>query len=204
MLTAEEIEDALAPGYEQRGLELKGPGSRSDKHLFAKVTRAALSMGNLQDGGHIVIGIDDDDPAAMLPGVGPADLDSWLAYDDVARAMAAYADPPLRIDVDRRDLPSGVSVAVIQIFEFADVPHICSKDYPNVLRNGALYVRTRRLPETSEVPTSVEMREVLDLATRKSLRAYVKAAEDAGVTLTTHERPTDRASYDAEAERAWQ
>jgi hypothetical protein len=92
-------------------------------------------------------------------------------------------------------------VAVIQVFEFADIPHICSKDYPKVLRNGALYVRTRRLPETSEVPTSIEMREVVDLATRKSLRAYVKAAEDAGVTLTAHS--TDRAPYDAEAERAW-
>jgi len=52
------------------------------------MTRAALSMGNLRDGGHVIIGIDDGDPAAMLPGLGADDLASWLAYDDIARKLA--------------------------------------------------------------------------------------------------------------------
>ena len=68
MLSPGEIEVALAPGYEARRLEVKGP-ARSDAHLFAKVTRAALSMGNLRDGGQVVIGIDDNEIAAMLPGL---------------------------------------------------------------------------------------------------------------------------------------
>ena len=70
MLSASEIEDALRLGYESRGFELKGPGDRQDTHFMAKVTRAALSLGNLRDGGYIIIGIDDKDPASLGPGLG--------------------------------------------------------------------------------------------------------------------------------------
>jgi len=57
MLTQEEVETALSAGYEGRGFETKGPGLRGDRAFFVKVARAALSMGNLRDGGHVVIGI---------------------------------------------------------------------------------------------------------------------------------------------------
>lgn len=155
VLTAEEIAAALGSGYELRGLELKGPGPRTDAHLFAKVTRAALSMGNLRDGGHVIIGVDDGDPRAMLPGLDAMDLASWMAYDDVARKLAEYADPPLRFDIGNIELSSGVIVAVVQVFEFSDIPHLCAKDYPQVLRKGALYVRPRKgveAPDRSRAP----------------------------------------------------
>src|SRR5713226_5049044 len=120
MLNAEEIEAALSGGYELRGFEVKGPGPRTDKQLFAKVTRAALSMGNLRDGGHVVIGIDDGDLPAMLPGLDADDLASWLEPDLVARNIAEYADPPLYLRIASVSLSNGVAVAVIQVFEFAD------------------------------------------------------------------------------------
>lgn len=209
MLTAEEIEAALSGGYELRGLEVKGPGSRSAPHLFAKVTRAMLGMGNLRDGGHVLVGIDDGDPAAMLPGLDGDDLASWLAYDDVARKVGEYADPPLRFDIAPIQLSSGATVAAIQAFEFADIPHICAKAYNDrsgiVLRKGALYVRPRKVPETSEIASSVEMRDVIHLATEKALRAYIETAERAGVTLTgtTPAQPSDDEKYQAEREKGW-
>ena len=54
-----------------------------------------------------------------------------------------------------------------------------------MLRKGALHVRTRTVPETTEVAFSVEMREVLDMATEKALRNFVGIAERAGGRLTT-------------------
>lgn len=208
MLTAEEIETALSSGYELRGVELKGPGPRTDAHMFAKVTRAVLSMGNLRDGGHVIVGIDDRDPRGMLPGVGAPDLASWMAYDDLARKLAEYADPPLRFDVASVDLSSGITVAVIQVFEFSDIPHLCAKDYPRVLRKGALYVRPRKVPETSEVASLVEMRDVIQLATEKGLRAYIEMVERAGLTLATSVRepqtPSDEEKYEAERNRGWE
>jgi hypothetical protein len=130
-----------------------------------------------------------------------------LAYDDVARKLAEYADPPVRFDIAAIELSSGITVAVIQVFEFSDVPHLCAKDYPEVLRKGALYVRPRKVPETSEVASLVEMRDVIQLATEKALRAYVETGERAGLTLTpSHEEPkppSDAEKYEAERKRAW-
>jgi hypothetical protein len=207
VLGADEIGAALRLGYEGQRLELKGPGPRSDPHLFAKVARAALGMGNLRDGGHVIIGIDDRDPKEMLPGLEAGDLASWLAYDDVARKLAAYAEPPLRFDVARIELPSGANVAVIQVFEFSDIPYLCARDYPEVLRKGALYVRSRKVPETSEIASVVEMRDLIELATEKALRAYVATAERAGLTLagSTEEPqpPSGDEGYEAERERGW-
>lgn len=202
MLTRDEIESALTSGYELRHLELKGPGARTDGHLFAKVARAALSMGNLRDGGQVVIGIDDNQTAAMLPGLQQEELTSWLSYDDVARKLAEYANPPLRFDVVEMTLSSGASVAVVNVYEFADLPHLCSRDYERVLRKGALYVRPRKVPETSEVADQAEMREVLDLATEKALRAFVSTGERAGVTISAG--PSDADRYEEERTRGWQ
>ncbi len=180
----QELEDALRLRYESRGLELKGPGDRTDSHMLAKVTRAALSLGNLRDGGHIIIGIEDSDPASLGPGLDPVQHTSWLAYDDVARKMGEYADPPIEFTLASLRLSSGANVAVIQVNEFADIPHICSKQFDPVLRKGALYVRPRKVPETAEVASSIEMREVIELATEKALRAYVETAQRAGIALS--------------------
>jgi predicted HTH transcriptional regulator len=174
-----------------------------------KVIRAALGLGNLRYGGHIVIGIDDADLAAMAPGLSDEQLATWMAFDDVSRKMAEYADPPLRFDIAHVELSNGATVAVIQVFEFEDIPHLCKKDYPDVLRNGAMYVRPRRVPETSEVGTSVEMREVLELATEKALQNFVATAGRAGVALTAapvtaaDESETSRERYANELRRAW-
>lgn len=197
----------LSLGYELRGVELKGPGLRTDSHLFAKVTRAALSMGNLRDGGHVIIGIDDVDPKKMLPGLTPPELASWLAFDDVARKMAEYADPPLGFDIAPVTLSSTATVAVLQVHEFADIPHLCSKAFDPVLRKGALYVRPRKVPETSEIASSVEMREIIQLATQKALRAYVETAERAGISLGTGAQgaggPSDEEQFLKQRDRAW-
>jgi hypothetical protein len=204
MLSGSEVEAVLSAGTELRGFEVKGPGTATDAHLFAKVTRAAISMGNLRDGGHVAIGIADGDISKMLPGLSPDDLASWLIFDHVSRRMAEYVDPPLRFSVAEVQLSSGASVAVFEVAEFADIPHICAKDYGEVLRRGALYVRSRKMPETAEIASAVEMRDVVDLATEKALRAYIGTAERAGLDLgQASQKPSAEARYRAERERGW-
>ncbi len=72
---------------------------------------------------------------------------------------------------------------------------------------GALYVRPRKVPETSEIASGVEMREVIELATQQALRAYVETARRAGVTLGVAqpavESPASEERYQAEREEAW-
>ena len=180
--------------FEGRGFETKGPGLRDDKAFFVKVARAALSMGNLRDGGHVVVGIDDAKPERMMPGLDDAHLASWLAYDDVSDRLAVYADPPLRFDLTELELATGVRVAVLQVHEFDDVPHLCARAFPGELRKGGLYVRSRKKPETAEIASSGEMREILDLAAEKRLRAYIETAERAGVRIVPGGEAADRAA----------
>jgi predicted HTH transcriptional regulator len=207
--TADDIKAALALGYETRGVEVKGPGPPDDKPLFAKVARASLSIGNLRDGGIVVIGIDDGDPAAMMPGLEEKDLDAWLDYDTISSRLAVYADPPLTLDIYPLDLETGARVVIVEVYEFAETPHICAKSLEPTLRKGAVYVRTRRMPETAEIATSGEMRELLDLALEKRLRGYVEAAQRAGVSLslaTTTPPPTldaSEARYREQLKAAW-
>lgn len=206
MLTKEELESALSTGYEGRGLELKGPGKSDERHFLAKIARAALSLGNLRDGGHVVIGINDGNPQDMLPGLSDDELASWIVYDDVSGRLAAYCDPPVSFDLAQLNLSTGVNVVVIQLHEFADIPHLCAREYPDVLRAGALYVRSRKMPETAEVASSVEMREILDLAAEKRLRAYIETAERAGVGFSLGESGGSRADserFEQQFRRAW-
>jgi hypothetical protein len=76
-----------------------------------------------------------------------------------------------------------------------------------MLRKGALHVRTRTVPETTEVAFSVEMREVLDLATEKALRNFVGIAARAGGRLTTVPRakpaPSDEECNEDQRGRVW-
>ena len=209
MLTEEDVENLLLAGYETRGFELKGPGRSDDKAFLAKVARAALSMGNLRDGGHVVIGISDTSPQEMQPGLDDQQLASWLAYDDVADRLAVYADPPLRFDVVKLNLSSGARVILVTVYEFDDLPHLCAREYPDDLRKGALYVRSRKKPETAEVASSVEMREILDLAAEKRLRAYIETAERAGARLASGEVASpapaadDNAQFELQRRRGW-
>jgi hypothetical protein len=210
VLTLEDVENLLLVGYEGRGFEMKGPGSSEDKAFLVKVARAGLSMGNLRDGGHVVIGINDTKPQEMQPGLDDEQLASWLAYDDVADRLAAYADPPLRFDLAQFTLSSGARVVLLEIHEFDDIPHLCARDYPDDLRKGALYVRSRKKPETAEVASSVEMREILDLAAEKRLRAYIETAERAGVRIVAGEEIAveksvegDREQFESQLREAW-
>ena len=78
--------------------------------------------------------------------------------------------------------------------EFDDIPVLCKRAYGNVLRDGACYVRPRRKPETSEIPTQADMRDLLDLATEKEVRKYLERAQRLGlISLSTTTPPAESA-----------
>lgn len=210
MLTRTELEDLLQGNHELRNFEVKGPGTSEDPSLVAKVARAAMGLANLRDGGYIAIGIDDAQLAAMLPGLDRAQLQSWLSFDTVSSRLAAYADPPVTFHLQAFELSNQREIVVIEVAEFDSVPHLCRRKFPRseptlILREGALYVRTRKVPATSEVADSSEMRELLDLATEKALRRYVSTALRAGIALQPGEsiEPASTRQFDIQREEGW-
>lgn len=207
MVDQQEVETLLAAGHEIRSFEVKGPGTLADKAYVAKVARATMAMGNHRDGGLVCLGIDDKQMKQMTPGLDPAQLQGWSDYDNVSAALARYSDPPVTFELHPFTLSSGAAVVVLEVFEFEHVPHVSKLDYPGALQAGATYVRSLRQPESVSVPSSAEMRELLDLATNKALREFVARATAAGLSLSGASAPTrqelDEAAFDAEAEQAW-
>ena len=193
-MTDEEFAELLALGYERRGTEFKGPGPRSHPFL-AKVIRAVLGMANQQDGGVVVIGVTDTNGVLSPTGLAEADLATWR-FDDVAAAVASFADPFVSFELEIRSHDAKRFV-VLHVREFEGIPVLCRRDYPEILRAGACYVRTRRKPETTEVPSQTEMRDLLQLAITKGLRAFVAQAVASGLIsfVARPQVPSDAEQY---------
>lgn len=192
-MTDEEFVQLLALGRELSGLEFKGPGPRSDRQLFAQVVRAVLGMANRRDGGTVVIGVQDDQGSLHPVGVDEEDLVTWH-YDGVADALAEYADPSVSFDLEFKT-HDGRMYVVVEVAEFEDIPVLCKRAYGDILRNGACYVRTRRKPETSEIPAQADMRDLLNLATDKELRRFISRARSAGI-ISVSVAPDDRQRFE--------
>jgi predicted HTH transcriptional regulator len=198
-MTPEDFAEYLRPGYEGQGYEFKGAFPRDDAVFFAKVTKAALGMVNRAGGGLIFIGIDElpEGGEPVLTGLNDLVRDSWN-YDDIAAGFAPAADP--RLTFDREVLVyEGKSFVVLTIHEFEDIPVLCAKDYNHggvgILRKGALYVRSRGKPETTEVPTQTEMRAVLDLAIDKGVRAFLARSGRVGLHVPPAAEPDDAMKF---------
>lgn len=177
----QEFADLLALGHEASGVEFKGPGSRSNRRLFAQVVRAALGMANRRDGGRVIIGVADDGGVLNPVGLSEGDLATWR-YDDIADGVSVYADPSVVFEREVKEYNNRVYV-ILHVDEFADIPILCKKDYPDVLRSGACYVRARRKPETSEIPTQEDMRDLLELAIDKGVSRYLARAQRVGLIV---------------------
>ena len=193
-MTDEEFVQLLALGRELSGLEFKGPGPRSDRQLFSQVVRAVLGMANRRDGGTVVIGVEDNQTSLTPVGLTDEDLVTW-SYDAVADGIAVYADPYVSFELQTL-AHAGKNYVTIEVREFEDIPVLCKRDFPDVLRNGACYVRTRRKPETSEIPAQAEMRDLLDLATDKGVRRFLARAESTRMISFNAPAPDDRERFD--------
>ena len=148
---------------------------------MARVVRAVLGMANRRDGGRVIIGVEDTGGVLSPTGLNQSELTSWR-YDDVAARISAYVDPSVSFDLEFKEYENN-NFVILHVDEFVDIPVLCKSDYPDILRSGACYVRSRRKPETSEIPTQADMRDLLELATEKSLRKWVAQARQAGVII---------------------
>ena len=200
LLTDLEFAQFIALEHEQSGVEFKGPGSLSNNRFVAQVVKAVLGMANRRDGGTVIIGVEESEGRLKPVGLTDEELDSW-SYDAVADRIARYADPSVRIDLEVKEY-QGNRYVVILVAEFDDIPVLCKRAFNGVLRNGACYVRTRRKPETSEIPSQAEMRDLLDLATVKWVRLRVDWMQQAGIVPFGVSNPSDAdaARFNQEAE----
>ena len=176
-MTSEQLNELIALGHEQSGVEFKGHGSRTERPFFAIIALAMLGMSNRRDGGRIIIGVgEDENNRPVRDPLNEHEIETWT-YDDLANSIDEYADPSVSFDfkiVEQK-------FVVITVNEFIDVPVLCKRTYNNILRKGACYVRPRRKPETTEIPSQADMRDLLDLALEKRLRKFLSEATKGGI-----------------------
>lgn len=202
MLTNEDIAAYLEVGNELRAIEFKGNRGTQSAGYIAKVARAALAMSNQRDGGHVILGVDDADPAGPGNGLNEADHSLWSDQDWAADKINRFADPPLDLRIETRVHPVGGNLVVIEVAEFSQVPTLCQRDSENnVLKIGQLYTRSIRKPESTNYHTQNEVRELLDLAVSKGLRRYIETGQAAGVDFGQLRSPKE--PFHEQLERAF-
>lgn len=199
MITEDGLSEAIMLGREQSGMEFKGPGRRTDKAFQVKIIRAVLGMANNPGGGVVVVGVDDNGTELIPTGLSPEELATW-PYDDFASNVSNYADPYVDFDIGVVE-KGGKPFVAIDVKQFDELPVICKKSYQDVLRNGALYVRRKGKNETVEVPSHVEMREIVRRAAEFAARRIVASYVDLQGHLKTNEAAIANSenSFDQEA-----
>ena len=178
----EDFIEVMGLNHELNGVEFKGPGPMTNRRLVMQVVKAILGMSNRRDGGIIIIGVEDNDGELNPVGLISSNIDEWTS-DDLSDQVANYADPSASFTLEKREY-EGNSYVVIEVEEFSDVPVLCKRDYDDLLRAGACYVRPRRKPETTEIPTQADMRDLLDLATEKGVTQFLERARRVGLFIS--------------------
>ena len=199
-MDVQEFKELISLGREQRGVEFKRAGSRKDKHLLAKVVRVVLSMANRRNGGLVIIGVEEDSNGTPIPsGISEEELETWN-YDNFSDSLARYADPSVSFDLEIAEYDNKKFLA-IKVQEFEDIPVLCKSNYADVLREGACYVRSRRKPETIEIPTQADMRDLLQLAIEKGVRKFVSQARTARLDFVSSSIVTDTELFNQQLSR---
>ena len=174
------LEEFVRHPNEERNLEFKGAVSWNNAEHKGKIVRAAMAMSNIQNGGVIVVGVDENARPPALLGL-PDVEQARFSQDNVSVEVNRYASPPVELTVRHVEIDSSRFV-VIQIREFAELPVVCRKAGPGGLREGAMYTRPKSKNESVEVGSETEMREILDLMLEKGLRRFRRLAVASGLT----------------------
>ncbi|WP_260979725.1 hypothetical protein [Microbacterium sp. BH-3-3-3] len=97
-----------------------------------------------------------------------------------------------------RALPDGRSVVVVEVKEFDLVPVLSKRAHQQNIHVGRLYTRSMAKAETSPQQTPNELRELLQLAVEKGVRAYLQTARNVGFGAALDAPPpfgTERDTY---------
>lgn len=177
-----ELLEYVHHGHEERNLEYKERWDLQGKEERAKLAKEIMAFSNIRDGGVMIIGVKKDG----IPVGISEEAAAKFTQDAVAAAVADYVAPyvELVVTVGHDGSPAPKYFAVIQVKEFVETPVLCRRDCGHAVRQGAIYTRSRRIHEATEIRNEAEMRELLDMAVEKGIRAFYRRAQAAGLQVT--------------------
>lgn len=185
---------------EGKDLDYKGPcdWNTSDKRARCELVKDILALANA-GGGWLVIGVSETRTAFAHAGVSDEQAASFETTQ-VNTFLNNYADPPINTRIHKPEV-QGKRFVAIEVPGFPDTPHICQKEYPDVLTAPTLYVRTAN-NESAPIKSSADFRAIVERATRNRADSILESVR----ALLTHgalkaELP-DREQFEAQAAEA--
>ncbi len=170
--------NALDRCQETQGIDFKE--SALWNALKWRIVRSLLAMGNLRDGGIIVIGASERGDTWDLTGITPEHLSTY-DVDVVIDTINKYSSPPVNIDVVIVEYRNGCKFLALQAYEFEDTPLVCKKNGPEGIVEGAIYVRPLGLARTTRVMNALQMHDLLELAAEKRARRILEVSQRVGL-----------------------
>ena len=181
----ERVENALDRLQEAPDIEFKE--SASWDSLRWKIIKTALAMGNLRDGGILIVGVSQRAGQEPLTGISETDLAAY-DLDNIADQFGRFISPEIGftlVQVPYR----GNDYLAFEFQEFREIPLVCKRGGEG-LEAGVVYVRPREgCPRSTKVTDAAQMRELLDLAADKAARRIIERGIRAGLELPTRDRP---------------
>lgn len=170
---SKELIDILTRGHESKDLDYKGPAAwdEGNKRACCELVKDILGMANTL-GGYLVIGVSETAGGFLREGLTPEQADTFDTTR-VNRFLQNYTDPPINTLLKKVTHENKMFV-IIQVPRFADTPHICQKEFPQVLITTALYVRTDN-NETAPLRSSADFRSIVEQAVRNRSDALLTA-----------------------------
>ena len=188
------VNNALDRCQESKSVDFKESASWDE--LKWQLIRTIIAMGNLRDGGIIVIGASERGDTWELTGIEDTHLITY-DVDDIIDAVTKYSSPPIKIEIVLVNYRNGKNFLAIQVHDFSDTPFVCKNNGPDdykKLRTGEFYVRPAGKPRTTKVTSADDMHELLELAAEKRARRILEVAHRIGLKPSE----TDSQSFDDE------
>lgn len=142
------------------------------KALMWGIIKTAGAMGNLRDGGIIVVGVSQRDDSWEPTGMQDADVKTY-DVDKIVEQANAYISPHVDLTIVTHE-KDAKTFLVIHVAQFRDAPLVCKKDHGRELAAGTVYIRPPGKPESRKVLHANEMQELLELAADIRARQFLE------------------------------
>lgn len=189
---------ALDRCHESQGIDFKE--SATWESLKWKLIKTLMAMGNLRDGGIIIIGVSERGENWELSGIDAEHLSTYNV-DNMLDIINKYASPHVDIEIVLVEYRNGLKFLALQAHEFSEKPYICKKNAPDDVKEeglfaGSIFIRPPGKPQTKKIASADELHDLLELAAEKHARRMIEISRRIG--FEPREAITDK--YDDELE----